>query len=158
MQGLLSVIAGHPLTLHADDSLAGVELDALVGNNLLDTRSNERVQLSAEGVAEHRVHDNTLATEKGVLTDTLGAVDDLVGDDKVSWCNLLAKGADGREGNDGSHTQRLEGSDVGAGWDLCGGDGVVWAVTADEGDLGSGWQGRDGDGRRWLAPWLWLAR
>lgn len=58
--------------------------------------------------------DQALASEECVLADTLGPVDDLIGDDKVARSNVLAQRSDGGEGYDGLAAYRLESGDVGA--------------------------------------------
>lgn len=142
------------LTLHADDGLASVELDVGRGEDLLDAGGDKGVELARERVAEHRVDDNAVTAEEGVLADTLGAVDDLVRDDKVARSNLLAERADGRERDNGLDAEVLESGNVGAGGNLGRGDGVVGTVARDEGNLRAVGERRDGDGRRGLAPGL----
>ena len=127
----------HALTLQAVSALAHNLGNALV-----------------KGVAEGNVADNaTLEECEGA--DTLGAVDDLVWNDKVAGLDLLLQTADGGESNDCADTDGAESGNVGARRDLMRGDLVVSTVTTEEGD-GDGLVVvsvvEDGDGRRGLAP------
>lgn len=118
--------------LHADDRPLLVENHpvALHGRGALLDDCRE---LRVEGVGEADVADYA-AFEKGKGTDALGAVDDLVGDDKIHGLDVLLEGADGGEGDDGADAEGAEGGDVGTGGDLVGGDLVVGAMAGEEGD------------------------
>lgn len=119
-------------TLHADDGSLVVEHDAVAFHGrgtLLDDLREARV----EGVRETDVADYAALVE-GEGPDALGAVDDLVGNDKVHGLDLLAQGADGREGDDGAHADGAKGGDVGARGNLVGGKLVVETVAGEEGD------------------------
>ena len=122
--------------------------------DLLDSVGDKGIQLGREGLAKHRVDDKSLATEERVLSDPLGSVDNLVGDDKVTRGDLLAQGSDGGEGDNGLNANVLERGDVGTRGHLARGDGVCGAVSGDEGDEGAGRELGDGDGRGRLAPRL----
>ena len=84
-----------------------------------------------EGVSERNV-GNDASLEEGERTDSLGAIDDLVGDNEIARLDLLLQAADGGESDDGTDTDGAQGSDVSASRDLVGGDLVVQAVTAQE--------------------------
>ena len=109
-------------------------------------------QASAEGVGEANVPDNAVG-EEGVWPHALGAIDDLVRDDKVAGGNVFLEGSDGGEGEDGADADGAEGGDVGEVGDEGGGDFVVGAVAGEEGDGGGGvGGGEDGDGGGGGAP------
>lgn len=107
----------------------------LVPNHLLED--------CGEGVGKHGMGDQTVLKESRGA-DTLGAVNDLRGEDKVAGLEFLAEGSDGREGNDGLNTEGLEGGNVGTCGDFGGGQVVATAVTGQEcnmetrGGLGDG--------------------
>lgn len=86
-----------------------------------------------EGVTEGNVSDNT-ALEVSPWTDTLGAVNDLVGDNEVAGLNSLLETANSGESNDAADTNGAKSSDVGAGRHFVRGNLVVGAVTAQERD------------------------
>lgn len=106
--------------------------------------------LLIEGVRKPDVSDNP-ALEECERADALGAIDDLVGDDKVAGLDLLLQRADGGEGNDAANTEGAEGRDVGAVGDFVGSERVVGAVAGEEGDSGV-LVGEDRDGGRRGAP------
>ena len=89
--------------------------------------------------------------EEGERTDTLGPVNDLVGDDKVHGLDVLAEGPDGGEGDDAPDADGAQGGDVGAGGDLVGRELVVDAVAGEEG-YGDAIVPRDEDRGRGEAP------
>jgi hypothetical protein len=132
--------------------LDGSTLD--LGENLSRPLSDERAELVREWVAEHRVRDEALAAEKGVMSDTLGAVDDLVRNHKVPRGDLLSQGSDSREGQNGLHSDVLERGNVGSGGHLGGSDGVRQTVSRDESDERARGELGNGHRRRGLAPWL----
>jgi hypothetical protein len=107
-----------------DDTLA-VEAVAALADNLGDAL--------IKGVAEGDVGNNT-ALEESPWTDTLGAINDLVGDDEIAGLDLLLETADGGESNNGADTNGAKGSDVSAGGNLVGSDLVVRTVAAEESD------------------------
>lgn len=90
-------------------------------------------QGGVEGVGEPDVPYHS-AFEEREGADPLGAVDDLVRDDKVPRFDGFLETADCGEGDDGADAEAAEGGDVGAGGDLVGGEFVVEAMAADEGD------------------------
>lgn len=108
----------------------------------------------AERVAECGVGDDGRVVKEGRRTDALGAVDDLGGEGECARRNLFAQGADGGEGEDDAHAERLECGDVGTGGDAGGGDGVPGPVPCDKGDERAGGKGGDGDRCGREAPWL----
>lgn len=110
------VVQRHAFTLQAVSALAHNLGNALV-----------------EGVAEGNVADNT-TLEECERADTLGAVNDLVWDDKVAGLDLLLQAADGGESNDCTDTDGAESGNVGACGDLMRGDLVVGTMTAEEGN------------------------
>ena len=100
------------------------------------------------------MHDEALSAEKGLLSDTLGTVDDLVRDDKVARGDFFTQRADSGEGDNGLDTDMLERGNVGSGRDFGRRDGVRETVSRDEGDQRAGGQLGNGDRRRRLSPWL----
>lgn len=86
-----------------------------------------------EGVTEGNVGDNT-TLEVGPWADTLGAVDDLIGNNKVARLDSLLQTANGRESDDATDTNGAQSSDIGASGHLVRGNLVVGAVTAQERD------------------------
>jgi hypothetical protein len=46
--------------------------------------------------------------------DSLGAINDLVRDDKISRLDFFLKATNGREGDNSSHTERTESCNIGA--------------------------------------------
>jgi hypothetical protein len=107
-------------------------------------------QLLVKGVRKADMTNNT-ALEEGKGSDALGAIDDLVRDDKVHGLDLLLQRADGGEGNDASDTEVAESGDVGTVGDLVGRKLVVQAVAGEEGDVDAV-VGEDGDGRGGISP------
>lgn len=140
------------LTLHANHRLVSVHADALLVEDLLDLGGDEAVELARERLAKHGVHDEALAAEVGVGANTLGTVDDLVGDHEMARGDLLAERADGTERDDGTHTEMLQSGNVRARRHLGRRDRVRRAVPGDERDLGAVRKGGNGNGRRGLAP------
>lgn len=125
-----------------------------LGQDLSRSLGDERAELVREWVAEHCVRDEALTSEEGVRSDTLGSVDDLVGDHKVARGDFLSQRSDGREGNNGLDTDVLQRGDVGSGRNLSRGDGVREAVSGDKGDERARGELRDGHRGRGLSPWL----
>lgn len=107
--------SGELRALHHDDALARMQGLGVIVQHLLDQGGDQSHELLVERVAEHGMRDDARALEEGGWPDALGAVDDLVGDDEVPGTDLLAKGADGAEGDDGLDAERFEGGDVGLG-------------------------------------------
>lgn len=143
-------------TLHADDSALVVQAHA-IALEAVAALAHDLGDALVEGVGETDVADHA-TLEEGEGTDALGAVNDLVGDDKVTGLDLLLQRAYGAEGDNGADTEATESGDVGAGGNLMGSDLVVKTMAGDEGDgdgLAVG-RGRgvveDGDGRGGSAP------
>lgn len=142
--------------LHADDAFVCVHLGAVpVGReDSLYALLEPADELVAERVPERGMGDDSGTLEKACRTDTLGAIDDLTGEDKVSGCDFLAERSYGREGQDRAHTQRLQSSDIRArgngGWI----DSVPNAVTSEKSDLGTRRQSADRDGGTGKSPGL----
>lgn len=107
-------------------------------------------QLAVKGVGKANMADNTTLKE-GKGADALGAVNDLVGDDKIHRLDLLLQRADGSEGDDASDTDGPQSCNVGAVWDLVGSELVVNAMTGEEGNVGAV-VGEDVDGRGGRPP------
>lgn len=109
-----------------------------------------------KGVTEGDVGDYA-TLEESPGTNTLGAVNDLVGDNKVTGLDLLLQTANGGEGNDAADTDGAQGGNVSAGGNLVGSNLVVQAMAAQEGDGDSlavvlALVVQDGDGRRGGTP------
>jgi len=133
-----------------------VEVDVVTLETVTELSHNS-TELLVEGVGEADVTDHALL-EEGEGTDALGAVDDLVGYNKVARLNLLLQTAHGGESDDGTDTERAESGNVGASGDLMRSDLVVQTVTRQESDRDvSTGRGRfvvqHADRRRRSAPW-----
>ncbi len=98
-------------------------------------------QLRADRVGEADVGHQAFAEEGGDAA--AGAVEELVGDDEIERAVLFLERADGAEGDDALHAQRLHAVDVGAEVQLRGRDAVAAAVAREEGDLASGERAED---------------
>ena len=140
---------------HADQSSPVMEHDA-VALQTVSALPHDLGDTLIEGVSEGDVGDHA-ALKVGPWPEALGAVDDLVGDDKVARLDFLLETTNSRESNDAPHTNGAQGSDVRAGRDLMRSELVVQAVAAQEGN-GDGLVivlavvVQNGDGRRGLAP------
>lgn len=107
-------------------------------------------QLLVKWIGKSNVADDTALVEcKG--TDTLGAVNDLVGEDKVHGLNVLLQGADGGEGDNAADANAAEGGNVGPVGHLVRRKLVMKAVAGEEGNVDVA-VGEDVDGRGGLAP------
>lgn len=84
-------------------------------------------------VAEGNVSHDTFL-EECKRSDTLGAVDDLVGNHEITGLDLLLQAANGGEGDDGADTDGTQGSNVGAGRDFVGRNLMVQAMATEEGN------------------------
>lgn len=140
-------------TLHANYSFPSVQ-DNIPRflQDFFHSGGHESVQLLAEWFTEHGVNDQSFSPKEGILPDTLSSVDDLIGNDEMTRCNLLSQRADRREGNDSLTTDMLQGGDVCSGRNLTGGDGVMVTVTGNEGNEGTRWQRGDSYRRGGFAP------
>ena len=118
---------------HADNGSLLVEHDA-VSLHVLRARLDDLSQPRIKGVGKANVA-NESALEKGERADALGAVDNLVWDDKVHGLDLLLQGTHGREGNDASHADVAQSGDVGSVGDFVGSELMVQAVTREEGNV-----------------------
>ncbi len=141
---------GRCVLTHADDGSLVVHNDTLALQRV-SALANNSGNLLIKWVGEANVSDNT-ALEESEWTDALGAVDNLVWDDEVSWLNLLPEGTDSGECNDAADADGAESGNVGTVWNLMWCDGVVGSVTGDEGDDGL-LVLEDGDWGGWYAPW-----
>lgn len=138
------------LLTHAYYSAALVQRGALLALHDVCALLHRGGQLGVEGVCEaHMAHEALL--EEGEGADALGAVDDLVGHDKVHWPDVLLQRPDGAEGDDGPHTDVSQGGDVGLVGDLMGRKLVVGAVAGQERD-GHAVMLEDADWRGCVAP------
>ncbi len=68
-------------------------------------------QYRTEGLGERNMDNDTLAEEG--IDPALGAVNELVGNNQVAGFYFLLEAADGINGNDVFHPERLEGIDIG---------------------------------------------
>lgn len=116
---------------------------------------NHLLKDCGEGVGKHGMGDQTVLKE-GRGADTLGAVNDLRGEDKVTGLEFLTEGSDGREGNDGFNTEGLEGRNVGTCGDLGGGQVVATAVAGQECNVETGGGLGDGNSIARLSPRLFV--
>lgn len=115
---------------HADNGATVVQ-DNPISLQTVSTLTHNLGNTLVKGIAEGDVGNNSLL-KVGPGANTLGTVDDLVGDDKVAGLDSLLQTADGGEGDDASDTNGAQSSDVGAGGDFMRGDLVVSTVTAQE--------------------------
>lgn len=97
----------------------------------------------------HMSHQALLEESEG--PDSLGAIDDLVRNDKVHWLDVLLQGPYGTEGDNGSHANVSQGGNVGARGHLVGGELVVGAMAGQEGD-GDAVMLEDANGGGGVAP------
>ena len=100
---------------------------------------------------------NNALLEECPRPEALGAVNNLVRDDKVPGLDILPQATDGREGDDGAHPDGPQGSDVGTRRDLMGSQLVMQAVATEEcnGDKLAGGRTlvvQDGDRGRGITP------
>lgn len=77
---------------------------------------------------------NSPSLEERPGPNTLGTVDDLVGDNEITRLDLLLQASNGREGDYGAHADGTQSGDVGAGRNLMRRELVMQTVTAEEGD------------------------
>jgi hypothetical protein len=117
---------------HADQSSTVVKNDTLALQTVTAGSHNFRDTL-VEGVAERDVCDHT-SLEESPGAHALGAIDDLVGNDEIAGLDFLLQATDGREGDDGTDSNRAQSGDVGARWDLMRCNLVVSTVSAEESD------------------------
>lgn len=120
------------LHTHANNSAPVVQNDT-VTLQAVTALANDLGDTLIKGVAEWNVGDNT-TLEVGPWANTLGAVNDLIGDNKVARLDGLLQTANCRESNDAADTNGAQGSNVGASGHLVRGNLVVGAVAAQEGD------------------------
>jgi hypothetical protein len=107
----------------------------------LATLPHNRSNLLVERVCEWHMVYNAVFEERE-RADSLGAVNDLIWDDKISRLDFLLQATNGREGDNGSHAERTESGDIGTSGHLVWGILVVQAVTSEEGNgyrLAGGW-------------------
>lgn len=123
------------LRTHADNGALVVQDDTLT-LQAVSAFANDLGDTLIEGIAERNVGDNT-TLEVGPWANTLGAVDDLIGDHEVTGLDSLLETANSGESNDAADTNGAQSGDIGASGHLVRGNLVVGAVTAEE---------RDGDG------------
>lgn len=131
-------------TFHANHSFPSVQ-DDVPGllKDFFHSGSHESIKLLTEWFTEHGVYNQTFSPKEGVLSDTLGPVDDLIGDDEMTRGNILSQRTDRREGNDSFTTDVLQGGDICSARNLAGGDGVMGTVTGNESNEGAGWERGD---------------
>lgn len=120
------------LHTHADNSTPVVQDDTFA-LQAVTALTDDLGDTLVEGITEGNVGNNT-TLEVGPWADTLGTVNDLIGDNKVARLDGLLQTANGRERNDAADTNGTQGSNVGASGHLVRGNLVVGAVTAQEGD------------------------
>lgn len=118
------------LRTHADDGALVVKVH-VVTLKAVTKLSHNSTELLVEGIGKANVANHTLL-EEGEGTNTLGTVNNLVGDDKVAGLNLLLQTADGRESDNGTDTERAKSGDVGASRNLMRSDFMVQTVTRQE--------------------------
>lgn len=99
-------------------------------------------------------HDMGVVVEERGGAHALGAIDDLVGEHKVAWADILAEGADGGESEDGFDAEGFERGDVGARGDGGRGVGVMRSVSGEKGDVHAGGEACDCDWGAGMAPGL----
>ena len=107
-------------------------------------------------IRKGNVADHTLLKESP-RPEPLGAVNDLVGDDKVPGLDLLLQATHGGKGDDGAHSDGAQGSNIRTGRDLMRSQLMVQTVATEEcdGDKlagGSALVVQDGDWGRGVTP------
>lgn len=132
-----------------------MEADPFPIKRSLDPRRQILEQSPRERVPKRGMcNDTRRVVEKGGRTDTLGAVYDLVWEDKVPRTDFFAEGADSGKGDDGFDAEGFEGGDVGAGGDGGWGVDVSCTMACDECEMYSRWETGDSDGGARVAPRL----
>lgn len=78
-------------SLHAYHALllVHIHIHAPALKRTLYQRHNDLSETLAEGIAKGSMGNYIRALEKRRGTDTLGSIDDLIGDDEVAWFDLL---------------------------------------------------------------------
>lgn len=84
-----------------------------------------------ERVRERDVSDYS-SIEERPWPEALGAVDHLVWDNEIPRLDLLLQAPNGREGDDGTDTNRTQGSNIGASRNLVGCELMVQAMSTQE--------------------------
>lgn len=124
--------------------------DDTVALHALSTPLNNGSQIRIKGISETNMTNNA-ALEEGERTDTLGAINDLVGHDKVHRLNILPQRANSGEGNYASYANMSQGSNVGSVGDLVRRKLVVNAMPCEEGNVDAV-VSENVNRRRWRTP------
>lgn len=144
-------------SLHAYHSLVSMQLDGIARSLLEDlfyTRSKELRKDFGERISKCSVCYHASAIKKAGLTDSFGTINDLVGDDEISWTNVFTEGTDCRKGKDGFHPEVFKCGYIGCKGDRRGLVRMVFPVAGYECNLLACWETRNGYWRRWKSPRL----
>src|SRR5690348_9820497 len=74
---------------------------------------------------------------KEAIDAALSAVKELIGNNQVAWCDMLAQAANGTDGNHVFDTQALQGPDIGTHRNLCWVDAMSAPMTRQKGHGGT---------------------
>jgi hypothetical protein len=140
---------------HADNGATVVQNDT-VTLQAVSALAHDLGDALIEGVAEGNVCNRT-TFEVSPWSHTLGTVNNLVGDNKVTGLDFLLQTADGGESNDAANTDGAQSGDVGTGRNLMRSNLMVGAVAAQESNRDNlvivlAVVVQDGDGRGGFAP------
>ena len=91
-------------------------------------------------------YDTHRIIEKSCGTHTLGAIDDLVGEDKVAWPDLFTQRPDSRKCDNGFDAKGFQGGNVCPCWDGGGREGMSCTMSCDEREVHTGGKACDCDG------------
>lgn len=141
---------GRVLLTHNNNGSLVVQYDSIAFHGSC-ARLDNIGELLVKRIGESYMSYDT-ALEKGKRADALGAVNGLVGDDKVHGLDLLLQRADSRKGDDAADADAAESRNIGPVGHLVRRELVVQAMAREEGNVDVA-VGQDMDGRRGLAPW-----
>ena len=100
-------------------------------------------ELRAGGLVEGDVGDDAIAEEGGFAT--LGAVEELIGNEEFTGAQIFLEGADGADRDDALDAEKLHGVDIGAEIEFGGENAMAATVTGKKGDA-LPFQGADDEG------------
>lgn len=147
--------ASKPRLTHADNRATVVENNA-ISLQTVTTLSHNLGNALIKGISKRNVSNNA-SLEEGPWPNTFGSVDNLIRDDKVARFDSLLKTSHGGKGDDATHTNGTQSSNVGSGRHFVRSDLVVRTVAAQESHGDSllvvfALVVQNGDGRRRFTP------